>query len=55
MIVYRESMVKAAGFDTFPKDTDGFLKLMKALQGQGHARRHGARQRHRRRPLDATG
>ena len=21
------SMVKAAGFDTFPKDTDGFLKL----------------------------
>ena len=27
MMVYRESMVKAAGFDTFPKDTDGFLKL----------------------------
>ena len=35
MIVYRESMVKAAGFDTFPKDTDGFLKLMKALKEKG--------------------
>ena len=35
MIVYRESMVKAAGFDTFPKDTDGFLKLMKALHAKG--------------------
>lgn len=31
-IVYRESQVKAAGFNTFPKDTDGFLKLMKALK-----------------------
>ena len=35
MIVYRESMVKAAGFDTFPKDTDGFLKLCKALKDKG--------------------
>ncbi len=35
MLVYRGSMVKAAGFDTFPKDTDGFLKLMKALHAKG--------------------
>src|SRR6266516_3685541 len=35
MIVYRESQVKAAGFDSFPKDTDGFLKLMKALKEKG--------------------
>jgi multiple sugar transport system substrate-binding protein len=35
MIVYRQSMVKAAGFDTFPKDTDGFLKLMTALKAKG--------------------
>ena len=28
-------MVKAAGFDTFPKDTDGFLELMKALKAKG--------------------
>ena len=35
MIVYRESQVKAAGFDTFPKDTDGFLKMMKALHAKG--------------------
>ncbi len=34
-IVYRQSMVKAAGFDTFPKDTDGFLKLYKALKEKG--------------------
>src|SRR3982751_7066666 len=32
MMVYRESMVKAAGFDSFPKDTDNFLKLFKALK-----------------------
>src|SRR3954467_9480874 len=31
-IVYRESQVKAAGFDSFPKDMDGFLRLMKALK-----------------------
>ena len=35
LIVYRESLVKAAGFDTFPKDTDGFLKLYKALKEKG--------------------
>jgi multiple sugar transport system substrate-binding protein len=31
-MVYRQSHMKAAGFDTFPKDTDGFLKLCKALK-----------------------
>jgi multiple sugar transport system substrate-binding protein len=35
MMVYRESQVKAAGFDSFPKDTDGFLKMMKALHAKG--------------------
>src|SRR3954466_8685370 len=35
MMVYRESQVKAAGFDGIPKDTDGFLKLMKALKEKG--------------------
>jgi multiple sugar transport system substrate-binding protein len=35
MLVYRESQVKAAGFDTFPKDNDNFLKLMKALHAKG--------------------
>jgi len=34
-LVYRESHVKAAGFDKFPRDTDGFLKLMKALKEKG--------------------
>lgn len=34
-IVYRESHMKAAGFDTFPKDTDGFLKLCQALKAKG--------------------
>src|SRR5712692_8621301 len=32
MMVYRESQVKAAGFQSFPKDTDSFLKMMKALK-----------------------
>jgi multiple sugar transport system substrate-binding protein len=35
LIVYRESMVKAAGFDTFPKNTDDFLKLFQALKAKG--------------------
>jgi multiple sugar transport system substrate-binding protein len=35
MLVYRQSMVKAAGFDTFPKDTTGFLNLLKALKAKG--------------------
>ena len=34
-LVYRESQVKAAGFSSFPKDTDGFLKLMQALHAKG--------------------
>jgi multiple sugar transport system substrate-binding protein len=28
-------MVKAAGFDTFPKDTDGFLRMFRALKEKG--------------------
>ena len=35
MLVYRQSMVKAAGFDTFPKDTTSFLALLKALHAKG--------------------
>lgn len=35
MMVYRGSHVKAAGFDAFPKDTDGFLRMMKALKEKG--------------------
>lgn len=34
-LVYRESHVKAAGFSSVPRDTDGFLKLMKALKEKG--------------------
>ena len=32
---YRISHLHAAGFDTFPKDTDGFLKLCEALKKNG--------------------
>ena len=35
MMVYRQSHVKAAGFDAFPKDTDNFLKLLRALKEKG--------------------
>src|SRR3982751_4460867 len=35
LVVYRESLMKAAGFETMPQDTDGFLKLYKALGAQG--------------------
>jgi multiple sugar transport system substrate-binding protein len=35
MMVYRESQVKAAGFASFPKTTDEFLKMMKALKDKG--------------------
>ena len=35
MMVYRTSMLKAAGFDSFPKDTDGFLKMLQALHAKG--------------------
>ena len=34
-LVYRDSQVKAAGFNTFPRDTGGFLKLMQALKEKG--------------------
>jgi len=34
-MTYRVSAVKAAGFDSFPKDTDGFLKMCKALKEKG--------------------
>ena len=34
-IVYRESAVKAAGFDTVPRDMAGFLKLCQALKAKG--------------------
>ncbi|MTH78207.1 ABC transporter substrate-binding protein [Paracoccus aestuariivivens] len=34
-ICYRESHVKAAGFDSFPTDTEGFLKLCTALKEKG--------------------
>ena len=35
MMVYRDSHMKAAGFDRFPRDTDNFLKLCKALKEKG--------------------
>ncbi|HSH88649.1 MAG TPA: ABC transporter substrate-binding protein [Ramlibacter sp.] len=35
MMVYRQSMLKAAGYDAFPKDTAGFLAMMKALHAKG--------------------
>jgi multiple sugar transport system substrate-binding protein len=35
MQVYRESMLKAAGVNSFPKDTDGFLAMYKALHEKG--------------------
>jgi multiple sugar transport system substrate-binding protein len=35
MMVYRTSQLKAAGFDSFPKDTAGFLSMMKALHAKG--------------------
>lgn len=34
-IVYRDSHVKAAGFDSVPKDTAGFLKLCQAMKAKG--------------------
>src|SRR5512137_276555 len=34
-MVYRQSHIKAAGFDSFPKDTDGLLKLCKGLKEKG--------------------
>ena len=34
-VVYRDSHVKAAGFDSVPKDMAGFLKLCQALKAKG--------------------
>ena len=34
-VVYRESMVKAAGFSDIPRDLPGFLKLCQALKARG--------------------
>jgi multiple sugar transport system substrate-binding protein len=34
-MVYRQSHINAAGFDSFPKDTDGLLRLCKALKEKG--------------------
>jgi multiple sugar transport system substrate-binding protein len=33
-MVYRKSMLRAAGFDAFPKDLTGFLKLCQALKAK---------------------
>jgi multiple sugar transport system substrate-binding protein len=34
-VVYRQSMVRAAGFDGIPRDFAGFLKLCRALKARG--------------------
>ena len=34
-LVYRESAIKAAGFETVPQDMGGFLKLCQALKAKG--------------------
>ncbi len=34
-LVYRDSYIKAAGFETVPKDMAGFLKLCQALKAKG--------------------
>ena len=34
-MVYRKSMVNAVGFEEFPKDLNGFLKLCQALKAKG--------------------
>ncbi len=35
-LVYRESWMKEAGFDSFPQDTAGLLRLCQALKKNGH-------------------
>ncbi|HEY2190067.1 MAG TPA: ABC transporter substrate-binding protein, partial [Caldimonas sp.] len=35
MMVYRESILKSAGFDSFPKTTDDYLKMLKAVKDKG--------------------
>jgi multiple sugar transport system substrate-binding protein len=34
-MVYRQSAIKAAGFDAFPRDFDGFLRLCKGMKEKG--------------------
>ena len=34
-LVYRKSMLRAAGFEQFPRDLPGFLKLCQALKAKG--------------------
>ena len=34
-VIYRDSHMKAAGFNEFPQDTQGFLELCKALKAKG--------------------
>lgn len=34
-VVYRDSMIKAAGFSAIPRDLPGFLKLCEALKARG--------------------
>jgi multiple sugar transport system substrate-binding protein len=35
-IVYRKSWLQEAGFETMPRDTDGFLKACQAMHKKGH-------------------
>ena len=35
MMVYRQSQIKAAGFDSFPRDNTSFLNMLKALHEKG--------------------
>ncbi|HYG90958.1 MAG TPA: extracellular solute-binding protein [Azospirillum sp.] len=35
-IVYRKSWLQEAGFETLPRDTDGFLKACQAMHKKGH-------------------
>ena len=35
IMVYRQSMLKAAGFTSFPKDVDSYLKMFQALHAKG--------------------
>ena len=49
MLNYRISALKKAGFSKFPATTDEFLEYAKATKRNGHAGRHGARPRLRRR------
>ena len=56
VINYRQSMIEKAGFKEIPKDTAGFLELMKALKDEERAGRLCARPRlGRRQCLGALG